>query len=201
MKDAAEKGIKAWDSQVYRLENFQVRHESLFLKFGLIPYSTRMGIKKYRNEIDSLGPDYFSKSLYVSAFIETRDSKYLMGRLSGKTLNEKTVDFIGGVLSFDEIKIKSSGDIWKIMYRELEEEANIKKEDIQSAILIGGAVSWYSNVALVFYIKLKIDSETAMKGFNKRSDDELSELLCLDRSELERMMRDAKKSVFLELLS
>lgn len=199
LKNAARKGIKAWDSQIYRLENFRVDRDKLFLNFSLIPYSVRVGIKAHRDEMEKFGQDYLSKALYVSAIIETSDGKYLIGKLSGKTLNEKSIDFIGGVLSHDEIEIRSSDDLWQVMFTELDEEANIKKDDVESSSLVGGATSWYSNVALIFYVKLKIDSETVKRKFADRSDDELSDLLCVERPELEKMMRDADKSVFLKL--
>ncbi len=159
LKSAADKGIKVWDSQTYRLENFRIDKGKLLLDLSLIKFSVRSGIKKHRDEVEKLGSGYFSKGLHVSAIIVTSDGKYLMGKLSGKTLNERTVDFIGGVMSKDEVEVRDSRDIWKTVIRELDEEVNIKETDTERVELVGALTSKHSNVGLVFFVKLKIDSK------------------------------------------
>ena len=200
LKSAAEKGIKVWDSQTYRLENFRIESGKLQLDLGPIKFSVRVGLKKHRDEVEKLGFDYCSRGLYVPAIIVASDGKYLMGKLSGKTLNERPVDFIGGVMSKDEIEVKTSRDIWKTIFRELDEEINIKETDIERAELVGALTSKYSNVALVFFIKLKINCEEVKEKFRGRKDEELAELLCLDKQEMKDLLTKLDKRLFFDLL-
>jgi hypothetical protein len=164
-KKAKENNQLLYNGLLYRLNSIKLRGGKLFIDFGVIDFKTRECLIEAKGYYGA-AEGYWRKGCHTLATVKTSDDKYLMVELSGKSMNKNKVDFLGGIME-TKPSIKSGGDIFKSLYRELGEEAFIKKGDIASSILHMIYVTHSTDVGFYFEILLKVTSDELGHRFNK----------------------------------
>lgn len=184
-KEALEQGKKIWDSEIYRLEHFEITKKArLTLHLSTIAFSTIQGMSKYIDGIALLGPEYYSKSIFANAIIHTSDNKFVIGQNSGITVNSHEYELIGGILSKSEQTIANGFDIFSAIHKELLEEVNILSEHIVESRLIGGILTHKSRVGLLFFIQLDLSESTVRALFREKNDGELRDVMFFEKNAL-----------------
>ncbi len=142
----------------------KVEHNLLLLDFGVFDFKTReclIEIPGYYN----LDQDYWRKGCHTLATVKTSDNKYVMVELSGKSMNNNVIDFLGGIMEV-EPPIKNGKDLFLSLYKELEEEAFITADDIRESYLKLVYINSKTNVGFYFEIFLKISSQDLQERFD-----------------------------------
>ena len=161
---AREKGQLIYNGLSYRLNSLKLREGKLFIDLGIIDFKTRECLLEAKDYYE-LTEEYWRKGGHTLAIVKTSDGKYLMVELSGKSMNKNKTDFLGGIIE-TEPPIKSGNDLFESLYRELGEEAFIKKEDISNCILEMVYITHSTDVGFYFEILLKITSDELENRFN-----------------------------------
>lgn len=193
LSQAQSKGIKIWNSTTYRLNEFVIEKDELYLELSEIDFKTRVGMK-YIDAVYDLGPDYYSKGIFTAGLVKTSDNKYIFGELSGNTLSalSRNVDFIGGILSKDECIVTSAKSLAHALEREVQEEINIPANQIQDMILKAIILTSGYNIALIFDVDLTIDSVSVQSLFNLKNDKELKSLVFVEQDKLKEFLRNSQ---------
>lgn len=184
LKKAKEEGARAWDSQMYRLENSEYSDNSLFLSISTIPYSIATSTTDYKKEIIALGEKYYTNGLFVSSLVKTKDNKFIFGNLSGNTINQNKIDLVGGVLSQDERQLESGNDLLEVLLTELTEEINVSRNEVSLSNVIGMIMTDKFQISIVFSTELNITSEKVKSKYELHNDNEFKELIFIDQDNL-----------------
>jgi hypothetical protein len=188
VKEAEGKQITIWDGTYYRLENIKEVIAGLKrLELGTIKYSALQAYKIMSKQIE-LTADEYTNFISTIGITKTTDNYYVFG-LRGKTVHSDNIDFIGGGLQEDEIVVTYGLDIERSQYKEMKEEANILIKDISKCEMVGILRSTSMNVLFVFEIDLNISKNKVMEKFKQRSDNEMQELIFVERNNLENYLK------------
>src|SRR4030042_3758405 len=183
VREARIAGKKIWDQPVYRLDDFFVDKNKCGLKFSTIPFSIRISIKDFTDELFYKGEKYLPMAVYSSIFVETSDGKFIFGEKSDKYATNRKYSYIGGVFN-KSLEYDDEVDPFAASCNEVIEELGIDTKDIESFFLLGALRTESCNVALVFYCKLKLIKDEVIKKFRNRKDLELSDLFFAKAKEL-----------------
>ncbi|EKE20983.1 MAG: hypothetical protein ACD_7C00397G0001 [uncultured bacterium] len=164
-KEKKQEGGMIWDSVTYRLENLKAKENKLNITLGEIKYSKRIGARWFLDKLEKLGDGYYPKGIYLAAIVKTKDEYYVMGDLSGKTLVLSDVSLVGGVLSKDEGIIEKSDDIFGALQREVKEELNIDKENLEDIYLKAVILTERLAIGFIFCASLNMDMESVQGNF------------------------------------
>lgn len=175
-----------WDSLLYRLENISINDISndLSLTLSTINFSTRKAITNYLDRIMELGEDYFSKGMFSSIFVETKDNKFCFLKNSGKFETRNTYSFPGGAISKSEQLINSGNDLFLTAFRELNEELNISDKDFNNLRLISIYLTIHTHICCLFYLKLDLTQQQLEEIYNSFEHSESSEIIFLNFDEI-----------------
>ena len=173
-KKADEEGKNCYNGISYRLNSIQEQDGKLVVDFGTFEYKVRDGLIAIP-EYFELSAEYYRKGCFSMATVRTSDGLYVMAELSGKSMNENTVDLIGGIMETN-IAFGSGKDIFRSFYDELEEEAGIKEGDIQECLLKAICLEVRTNVAFYFEVIVNVSSEELRKRFEKNKDEDIRTL-------------------------
>lgn len=166
-RKAKEKGQFIYNGLSYRLNFLKSKERKLFIDLGVVDFKTRECLVEAKGYYE-LPEEYWRKGGHTLAIVKTFDNRYLMMELSGKSMNKNKTDFLGGIIE-TEPPIKSGNDLFESLYRELEEEVFIKKEDISNSILGMVYVTHSTDVGFYFEILLKITSDELEYRFNNET--------------------------------
>ncbi len=196
---------RIWDSKIFRYEGFKLKNKKLVFSVSEIPFSIRLGMNQCTNDIKALGNEYAPFGMFNSCFVETNDSKLVFIEKSNKFFTEKINSFVGGVYSKSESTINSGEDLFSATTQELVEELGISVSHIKSNHLITVYKTENWNVCFIFYINLKISSEKLLKTFLEKSDGEASNIIFLNKKEINKSIsyfdeKDKLKFAFLKNL-
>lgn len=180
-KKADEEGKNCYNGISYRLNSIQEQDGKLVVDFGTFEYKVRDGLIAIP-EYFELSEEYYRKGCFSTATVRTSDGLYVMAELSGKSMNENTVDLIGGIMETN-IAFGSGKDIFRSFYDELEEEAGIKEGDIQECSLKAIYLEVRTNVAFYFEATLNISSDDLLKRFEDNKDEDIQALRAYSRNE------------------
>lgn len=173
---AQEQEKVCYNGLSYRLNTLTRAGEKIIVDLAEIEYKVRECIVSIP-EYWSLNDDYYCKGCHTGATIKTSDDRYLMIELSGKSMNINTVDVLGGVLEIPP-RIISGDDIFESLYRELEEEGCIKKEDIAECYVRLVYLSHRTLVGFHFEVTIKPTAEELFKRFvHMHADQDVRSLL------------------------
>jgi len=164
---AKEKGQRIYNGLSYRLNSLKSEGEKISLDLGVFDFKTRECLAEAQGYYETT-EEYWRKGGHTLATVKTSDDKYLMVELSGKSMNKNKTDFLGGIME-TEPPIKSGDDLFESLYRELEEEAFIKKEDIANSVLSMVYINPSTNVGFYFEILLKITSDQLKQKFDNET--------------------------------
>ncbi|HBI17663.1 MAG: hypothetical protein UR60_C0006G0034 [Candidatus Moranbacteria bacterium GW2011_GWF2_34_56] len=160
-----QEGGMIWDAVTYRLEDLKVRENKLNITLGEIKYSKRIGARWFLDKLEKLGEKYYPRGVYLASIVKTKDECYVMGDLSGKTLVLSDVSLVGGVLSKDEGIIEKSDDIFKALQREIKEELNINKENLEDIYLKAVILTERLAIGFIFCVNLNMNMENVQSNF------------------------------------
>ena len=177
------KGRKIWNAELYRLENFQCIDTSLVLDLSTIEVKEIHASHRLPGEAD-LEDSYRPNNIFVASFIETKDQKFIFGRTNTNTLNAGRIDLIGGSLSKTERPVVTGDDLFLSALSEIEEELNIPLSDVGSGHLCAILKTPRSYVGMIFHIRLNLDLPQFESLFHNRENDEITEAVVVDESEL-----------------
>jgi 8-oxo-dGTP pyrophosphatase MutT (NUDIX family) len=177
------KGRKIWNAELYRLENFQCIDTSLVLDLSTIEVKEIHAAHRLPGEGD-LGESYRPNNIFVASFIETKDQKFIFGRTNTNTLNAGRIDLIGGSLSKTERPVVTGDDLFHSALSEIEEELNVPFSDVNSGYLCAILRTPRSYVGMIFHIRLNIDLAQFESRFRIRENDEITDAVVVDESEL-----------------
>ncbi|MBM3206866.1 MAG: hypothetical protein FJZ43_04580 [Candidatus Staskawiczbacteria bacterium] len=181
-RNAKEKGKLIYNGLSYRLNSLKAQNDKLFLDFGIFDFKTRECLPETQNYYETT-EEYWRKGCHTLATVKTSDEKYLMVELSGKSMNKNPTDFLGGIME-TEPAIKSGNDIFKSLYKELEEEAFILETDIAGSALKMVYINGNTNVGFYFEILLKITSEEMKERFDSQAKEiDIKSLKIMSRPE------------------
>ena len=166
-KKAKEKSQLIYNGLSYRLNSIKPKEGKLFIDLGIIDFKTRECLVEAKGYYELTG-EYWRKGGHTLAIVKTFDGKYLMVELSGKSMNKNKTDFLGGIVE-TEPPIKSGNDLFESLYRELDEEAFIGKDDISHCVLGMVYITHSTDVGFYFEISLKITSDELEDRFNGRT--------------------------------
>jgi hypothetical protein len=167
MREAQERGLNLYNGTSYRLNSFKEKDGKIYLDFGVMNYKTRYGLREALPKIQ-FDETMYRNGCYVGATVKTSDDKYLMVKLSGKSMNRNTHDLLGGVM---ETNIPmDSNYIFKVLRAELLEEAGIKESEIVSMVLRAIYQDMYTNAAFYLEVELSVSSDEIQERFSQNID-------------------------------
>lgn len=170
VKLAEEQGKTIYNGLSYRLNSLIIEGDKLRLDFGIFDFKTRECLVEAHG-YENLTEEYFRKGCHSQGTIRTRDGKYLLVELSGKSLNFNKVDFIGGIME-TKPELKTGEDVFQSFLLELEEEACIGTGDIEDIYLNIIYLNIHTNVGFYFEVLLNIDSEELAARFTRDGKDQ-----------------------------
>ncbi len=192
-KEAERLGQVCYNGISYRVNYLKQVGSKLEIDFGTIEFKTRMGLIEIP-EYFTLPEEYYRKGCYSGATVKTSDDFYMIVELSGKSLNQHKVDLIGGLIE-KPLEIRNSEGLFLSIYNELEEEACINKEDINSMYLRTVYLTTKTDVGFYFETTLKISSKELIERFqNQNKDKDIKSLRFLRREEYIKFLHDYSSS-------
>ena len=203
LKKAKEDGKVCYNGIPYRLNSLDKKDNRVFLDFGPVEFKAVAGLTSIPEYFD-LSEDFYIKQCFNHSTIKTTDDHYLMVELSGKSMNINAVDFIGGMME-KPMEMVTSEDVFNSMYIELEEEACIKKTDIEGMYLRAVYLGTMTGIGFYFETILKVSSEELIERFKKENkDQDIKSLKVFTREEYLSALRYHKsknKQLIVELIS
>jgi 8-oxo-dGTP pyrophosphatase MutT (NUDIX family) len=172
-----------WDGIYYRVLGVQDCDQGL-LRLGTVRYryiATFPGLHQHHACLNLEPLNHLS----IIALIRCSDGFYLFGRRTG---NGET-DFIGGGVQKDELEIAAGADLERNLLKEIQEETGIRRDAIQQLTGIGILLSSTSNVLIAGHANTGLTKAQAIAGFAERTDDEMSDLVFIPKTELASALR------------
>ena len=153
VKMAKENNKILYNGTLYRLNNINKLDNKIIIELGTLEFKTFLCINEIYEYFD-LDKSHYKNSCHTLATVKTKDKKYIMVNLTGKSMNENSFDFIGGAMEVSS-KINNGKKLFWSFYKELKEEAHIDKKDIVESFLKLIYLNHKTNVGFYFEIILK----------------------------------------------
>lgn len=167
MKEANEKELNLYNGTSYRLNSLTEENGKIHLDFAEIDFKTRFGLREVLPKID-FDETMYRNGCYVGATVKTSDNKYLMIKLSGRSMNRNKYDVLGGVM---ETNIEMSPNyIFQVLHTELNEEAGIKESEIEITVLKAIYQGKFTNIGFYLETELSISSDEILHRFESNVD-------------------------------
>ncbi|HEV7299761.1 MAG TPA: NUDIX hydrolase [Tepidisphaeraceae bacterium] len=132
---AAKPGVQLFDGPMCRLESYDASADVLHLRFSPTSYRINVGTNlNYAAALaDRYGSDVFANPLGASVALTTSDGHLLLGRRGGRVAYypHRVHPFAGAV------EPRECRDVFEIVYRELQEELNLPREQVRDVRCIG----------------------------------------------------------------
>jgi len=173
-KDAKEKGKVCYNGMSYRLNSLEIKEGALHIELAEMEFKVRNCINRIP-EFLSLPEPYYRMGCFTSSTIKTADEKYIMVELSGVSMNNNGIDYVGGMME-PNVPVNGGRYVYDSYYVELEEEAGITQDDIEKIYLDSVYIESGTNVAFYFEVTLKIDSSEISKRFLDNTDQDIKGL-------------------------
>lgn len=129
LEKCAQKGEKVWDGRSYRLNDFRVEPGTLYIELGPLLWSKRSPLR-YVDELHKLDPQYWGRGIFVTAIIKTADNKYIFGSRKETALERTVSTTFGGILSPDDVEVKTFEDFVTMLEYEIDEELGVAACDV-----------------------------------------------------------------------
>ncbi len=169
-----------WDGLYYRVLDPTELLGGAKLQLGIIPY-------RYIATYPTLHEQHMRRGLkplyHLStvALVCTSDGFYVFGKRSRNGM----ADLFGGGVQPEELKIACGADLEENIYKELLEEAGLRRSDVSELTGIGAVVSGTSNVILMALLHMKIKRGEVEAQFCNRTENEMTELIFVPELELQ----------------
>jgi hypothetical protein len=159
------------------------RESKLHLEISTVKFKIYAALSKLSQTIILPLPQRH-RATASGANIITSDNQYVVVKLSGKSLNQNNLDFIGG--NNEKPHPLSNGtELFDHLYREALEEANISKSDFESLIL-KAVIQMTRGLAFFYYEgRLNITAEELKAQFErqKEKDPDIADLVFFTHDE------------------
>ena len=189
LKDAKINNKIAYNGTSYRLNDFKIEDNKLSLDFSVVSFKVRSGLRK-TSTFPNLSEEYFHKACSAGSIVQTSDGKFVMIKLSGKSLSTLSTDVLGGMMEYP-YPLKNGTDLFDQQYREMYEEGRIRKEDISDIYLRNLIQCPGGQVLLSFQVTLSVSSDEVRQRFDsEESDPDIAEILIFDRDDYIDMMQN-----------
>lgn len=168
-----------WDGSYYRIVDPTELSRGARVRLGMIPY-------RYIATYPTLHERHMRRGLQALnhlstvALVRTSDGFYVFGK---RARNGKPGLFGGGVQP-EELQVACGADLEENIYKELLEEAGLRRCDVKDLTGIGAVVSGTSNVILMALVHLRIKCSEVEAQFCSRTEDEMAELVFVPEMEL-----------------
>ena len=181
-KKAELEGRVCFNGISYRLNSLKEQDQKIVINFGLLEYKVRHVLSSIPGYLELLD-EYYHKGCYTAATIKTKDNKFLIVELSGKSMNTFVIDMLGGIMEKPS-EIATGEDVFNCIYGELKEEACIGKSDIEECYLRSVFLTPNTHVCFYFEAILYVSSGTLLDRFsNENQDQDIKSLKVLSREE------------------
>jgi len=172
-----------WDGDYYRVLDPTELSGGATVRLGMIPYRyiatyPRLHEQHMQHALSAL------YHLSTGALIRTSDGFYVFG----KRTRNGIVDLLGGGVQPEELAVACGADLEENLYKEILEEAGLRRSDVEEFSGIGVVVAATSNVILMALVHLKITSNEVETRFSGRTEDEMAELVFVPESEIQRYL-------------
>ena len=181
-KKAEQEGRVCFNGISYRLNSLKEKDQKIVVDFGLIEYKARHVLASISG-YHELTEEYYHNGCYTGATIKTKDNKFLIVELSGKSMNTFVTDMVGGIME-KPTEIVTGEDVFSCIYEELKEETCIGKNDIKECYLRSIFLTPNTHVCFYFEIILHVSSEDLLDRFSKENkDQDIKSLKVLSRED------------------
>jgi hypothetical protein len=184
VKQCHKEKKKIWDSDLYRFEGFEYSGGKAFFRVSTIPFSVRIGLRRFSGRIRKKGMAYAPLGMFSSCLVLSKDQKYLFIEKSDNYFTTRKLSWIGGVLSKTEGEVKSGEDLFAKVEEEVLEEIGGKPEEIKEIFLEAGYISESLNFCLLFKVKLNRTFTQLEKALKNYGDLETKRLIGIDKKDL-----------------
>lgn len=169
-ENAIKNNLTLYNGESYRLESFNKNgiNNSYDLKLSKINFKERICLEKLSKNQEN---KVFSKGLAIGCFMQTADEFFIFGKMSGKTMSDDKIDFIGGVADSD-IETSAKG-LWGKFLQEMKEEASIDEKYVKYKKYLGFVKPLQGNIILLTYCKLSLSKDEVLDLFNTHHDNEI----------------------------
>jgi 8-oxo-dGTP pyrophosphatase MutT (NUDIX family) len=192
IKRVAEvRGKTCYNGQVYRLNDLRTQLERerereresnlLELEFAPIEFKVVSALSKLAQTFWT-EVEYRHRACACGMVAETRDGKYVMVELSGKSMNPYKFDYVGGNIEFPH-PLSSGEDLFEHLYRETKEEINLDPSDFEDLTLKAVIQSQRGFVSFHFHSKLKLSGDEVVERFKGVKDPDIAGVRLFDRDE------------------
>lgn len=174
-KEAEEKNLNFFNGTSYRLSDWHYQDNTLNLELATYDFKHRYGlVAMTRNkEIDET--QHRRNGCFVGSTVITSDDKYIMVKLTSKTVNPNTYDLLGGMVETD-VPMHPHTYLFDVLYQELEEEAGITQADIAKCTLKMMYAGMNGHVGFYFETKLSISQQELEARFTHNTDIDIDSL-------------------------
>lgn len=143
--------------------------------------------KTFRTDIE-----YRHRACACGAVLQTKDDKYLMVELSGKSMNPNKYDYVGGNVEFPH-PLSNGDDLFQHLYREAKEEINVDPADFSELSLKAVIQSKGGYVIFHFQGTLNLTSDKVTEKFKAVKDPDISRVIFFDRDEYIRFLSESRR--------
>ncbi|KKR63677.1 hypothetical protein A2210_00500 [Candidatus Woesebacteria bacterium RIFOXYA1_FULL_40_18] len=181
-KEVAKKGGRLWNGIVYRLSGISRQKGKTILHLGTIDFRSHHATAFAKGLLNKKPFNQRPNGLYIGAYIKTKDGKFIFGHRSEKGIARENINFIGGNLNKDEMKIEDIKDLFQYFIKEFEEETSLERNAIKKLSGLGIFLSDNYRVAIVLTCLLKTPAEEVLK--HARPNFEHKKILIFTEEEL-----------------
>ncbi|MAQ77483.1 hypothetical protein CL684_03080 [Candidatus Campbellbacteria bacterium] len=165
--EAKNNKLNLYNGNTYRLKSVKQQESNIVFEFQVMKFKDRFGLREIHRRY-GISKELHRKGCFVSATVKTLDKKFVMVRLSGKSMNMNSIEVLGGIME-DNIQM-SNTYIFDVLYLEIEEEIGVTKEEIKSMSLRAIFQGGYTNVGFYFEVDLNLSSTEILQRFKENRD-------------------------------
>ncbi len=188
IKEAEEGNLNLYNGMSYRLNDWSCVLDRLDLKLSVFDYKHRHALVCMSREGSIDEGKYRHNGCYVGATVITSDNKYVMVKLSGKSMNPNKTDLLGGIAETN-VKCNSGQYLFDILHEELREEAGLEINEVDSSVLRMMYASQSGHIGFYFEIRLLLSSGEMEERFADNQDIDIAHLLFYEKSEYVNALR------------
>lgn len=168
-----------WDSLYYRVLDLSELSGGAKVRLGMIPYRYIATYRTLHEQHKRYGLEPLNH-LSTAALVRTSDGFFVFG----KRAQNGMPDLFGGGVQPEELAVTCGTDLEENVYKELLEEAGIRRSDVAELAGIGVVIAENSNVIVMALVHLKMGSGKMQSQFSSRTEDEMAELASVPEVEL-----------------
>ena len=183
-------GGNFYNGNSYRMLGWKYKNNILELDFAIFDFKHRFGATQIikKNIFDT--SKVWHGGCHAGATVKTNDNKYLMVKISGKSINSNIYDFAGGIVE-DDIEFIPNGEfIFKTIKKELKEEAGIDESDIENICMEMLFQGKGAHTGFYFSIDLNISSKELLNRFKDNKDQDIESLKFFTEEEYKNILKN-----------